>query len=169
MDHSMKLPASVSRSRRPHVLHGLWRGAFFGHCKRSVARVTRGEHSRGRAPLSARWKAMPGTDDPSNPTSPTGEAVDGDCLLRSYHHQSQRPYGFYDRESAARCAAEAWRRSLRRPKSPRTQFSVLNDPPDFPGRSTYGLERPGGRASLVFKQRERELAFYRQLLFLPVV
>src|SRR2546430_12509677 len=29
----------------------------------------------------------------------------------------------------------------RGPKSPRTQFSVLNDPPDFPGRSTYGLER----------------------------
>jgi hypothetical protein len=54
-DRSKCLPASVSRSRRPHVLHGLWRGAFFGHCKRSVARVTRGEHSRGRAPLSASW------------------------------------------------------------------------------------------------------------------
>jgi hypothetical protein len=38
-------------------------------------------------------------------------------------------------------APEAWRRSLRRPKPPRTRFSVLNDPPDLPGRSTYGLER----------------------------
>jgi len=29
-DHSKCLPASVSRSRRPHVLHGLWRGALKG-------------------------------------------------------------------------------------------------------------------------------------------
>lgn len=28
LDHSRCLPASVSRSRRPHVLHGLWRGAL---------------------------------------------------------------------------------------------------------------------------------------------
>jgi hypothetical protein len=67
-DRSSCLPASASRSRRPHVFPRLGKGAFFGPCKRSSRGVTRARASRVRAPLLPAGLPVPGTDDPSTPT-----------------------------------------------------------------------------------------------------
>jgi hypothetical protein len=62
-----RLPASVPRSRRPHVLPSLGKGAFYGHCKHHGA-VTRDPwRSERRAPFRPAGQTVPGTDDPSTP------------------------------------------------------------------------------------------------------
>jgi len=96
-------PAHAAHTFSP----GLGESALDGHCKatvRSPAGSVTGFESTD-AFVTRRNDAAPGTDDPSTPASSTDPAVDGGWLPRSYRCRSQRPDGFYDREPAARCAA----------------------------------------------------------------
>lgn len=90
----------------PTLFPQVGESALIGHCKvtvRSPAGSVTG--SRVQTPLGLAGTAAPGTDDPSTPPSSTDSAVDGDRLPRSHRCRSQRLDGFYDREPAARCAA----------------------------------------------------------------
>lgn len=71
----------------------------------AVTRLWSVTNSRVQTPLLLAGTAAPGTDDPSTPASSTDPAVDEVRLPRSHRCRSQRLDGFYDREPAARCAA----------------------------------------------------------------
>jgi hypothetical protein len=104
-DCSLRPSRRLSRSRRPHFVPRVGDSALIGHCKarlRSPAGSVRFESADA---FVTRWNFVPGADDPSTPSSSTDPAVDEDRLPRSHRCRSQRLDGFYDQESAARCAA----------------------------------------------------------------
>ena len=72
-DRSSCLPASASRSRRPHVFPCLGKGAFRALQARPRG-LPRANTSRERAPFSPAGNAAPGTDDPSAPAGSVGVA-----------------------------------------------------------------------------------------------
>jgi hypothetical protein len=108
-DRSLRPSRRLSRSRRPH-LSPVEGGVLDGHCKGTVRSPASpcpapGWCSRVQTPFAPAGTSVPGADDPSTPTSSTDPTVDEDRLPRSHRCRSQRLDGFYDREPAARCAA----------------------------------------------------------------
>lgn len=112
-DRSLR-PSRPALSLTPPTLFPQRRGQCLGWALQGHGAVTRGSvnsltirGSRVQTPFSPVGSETyaPGTDDPSAPTSSTGPAVDEDRLPRSHRCRSQRLDGFYDREPAARCAA----------------------------------------------------------------
>jgi hypothetical protein len=105
-DCSLRPSRRLSRSRRPHFVPKLGT-VFFDWALQvhgAVTCVVR-EGSRVQTPFQLVGDFVPGTDDPSTPSSSTDSAVDKDSLPCSHRCQSQCLNGFYNREPAARCAS----------------------------------------------------------------